>query len=115
MKRLNHHAVGILQGSEVLFSDFENGGEMWTGSGLRERRSSVQFSQSFRDAPVVHISLTMWDIERGANQRVDIHTEDVTADGFVIYFRTWGNTHVARIRADWLAIGATTFDEDFDP
>lgn len=114
MKKFNHFAIGILQGSELLFSDFEDGGEMWTGSGQRDHRHFVRFPQSFRDQPTVHIALTMWDIERGENHRVDLRAEDISAKGFTIVFSTWGGTHVARVRADWLAIGPTTFEEDFD-
>lgn len=87
---------------------------MWTGSGNREHRHYVRFRQSFRDNPSVHIGLTMWDIERGENQRVDLRVEDITATGFTIVFSTWGATHIARARADWLAIGPTSFEEDFD-
>ncbi|TKW68341.1 MAG: hypothetical protein DI616_03530 [Paracoccus denitrificans] len=111
---MNHYAVGILQGSEMLFSDFEAGGLMWTGSGQREHRVPVVFDQPFRDLPVVHIGLTMWDIERGENQRVDLRTETVSRTGFSIIFATWGNTHIARVRADWLAIGPVEYEEDFD-
>lgn len=114
MKRMNHFAVGVLQGSETLFSDFEDGGDMWTGSGPREYRRMVRFSQEFRDAPAVHVGLSMWDIEQGENQRVDLRTEQIGADGFTIIFATWGNTHIARVRADWLAIGPVDFIEDFD-
>lgn len=114
MRRFHHHNIGILQGSEMLFSDFEVGGQMWTGSGQREHRHQVVFPSPFQSAPVVHVGLSMWDIERGENQRVDLRAEEVTAKGVVIVFATWGNTHIARIRADWLAIGPVVNDEDFE-
>ncbi|MFD1795630.1 hypothetical protein FQV27_04370 [Paracoccus aurantiacus] len=114
MKRFSHLAVGILQGSEILFSDFEDGGEMWTGDGPRQHRYDVRFEEAFHGVPIVHIGLSMWDIDSNSNQRADIGTEDVTRDGFTIIFRTWGDTRVARVRADWLAIGPTRFDEDFE-
>ena len=31
MKRLSSGKIGIAQGSKVLFSDFADGGAMWTG------------------------------------------------------------------------------------
>jgi hypothetical protein len=31
MKRISAGRVGILQGSRVLFSDYADGGVMWTG------------------------------------------------------------------------------------
>ena len=42
MKRFGS-GIGILQGSRVLFSDFADGGMMWTGSGNRESRFLVAF------------------------------------------------------------------------
>lgn len=41
MKRLRSRLMGIEQGDTVLFSDFENDGEMWTGRGQRERRRRI--------------------------------------------------------------------------
>jgi hypothetical protein len=45
---------------------------------------------------------------------MDISADMVTAEGFVIVFRTWGDTRVARVRADWLAIGGCANDDDWD-
>ena len=58
MKRLRNHLIGIDQGDTVLFSDFEDGGDMWTGRGQRERRRRITFSESFRKSPMVHVSMT---------------------------------------------------------
>jgi len=38
----------------------------------------------------------------------------VTATGFEIVFRTWADTRIARIRADWIAIGPARDEEDWD-
>ena len=46
-------------------------------------------------------------------QLQDIVAEDVTAIGFTLVFRTWGDTRVARVRADWLAIGPADHVDDF--
>ncbi|MDO5643367.1 MAG: H-type lectin domain-containing protein [Paracoccus sp. (in: a-proteobacteria)] len=112
MWRLSHYSVGLLQGSEVLFSDFETDGEMWTGSGPRERRVTIRFPSAFRGRPLVHLGLSMWDIDCGENQRVDLRAEDVGPQGFTIVFATWGATRIARIRADWLAIGPALLEGD---
>ncbi|MCZ0961801.1 H-type lectin domain-containing protein [Paracoccus benzoatiresistens] len=113
MRRLSHHAVGVCQGSQLLFSAFEDQGVMWTGEGPRIMRQSVTFPEPFAAPPAVHVTIGMWDIEGRANQRADICAEQVTATGFEIVFRTWGDTKVARIRAEWLAIGAVRHDDDF--
>ncbi|NHF72662.1 H-type lectin domain-containing protein [Paracoccus xiamenensis] len=114
MKRFSHHAVGVQRGSETLFSAFEDGGPMWTSEGTREHRHPVSFRVAFETAPVVHLGLSMWDIDVGSNQRVDIAADEITPAGFTIVFRTWGDTRVARVRADWLAIGPTAFEEDWE-
>jgi hypothetical protein len=45
---------------------------------------------------------------------MDISADLVTAEGFEIVFRTWGDTRIARVRADWLAIGALPNDDDWE-
>jgi hypothetical protein len=113
MKRFLAHSLGIEQGSPVLFSDFADGGTMWTGSGPRESRHVVTFSEAFVGAPAVTVSISMWDMDRATNSRVDITSEEVTAEGFHLVFRTWGDTRVARIRADWTAIGSVRDADDW--
>lgn len=113
MKRIGT-GIGILQGSRVLFSDFADGGVMWTGSGNRESRFLVSFKPPFRETPAVTVGISMWDMDHKTNSRADISAENVTARGFHIVFRTWGDTRVARVRADWLAIGAVKDDDDWD-
>jgi H-type lectin domain len=111
MKRLNRNSIGIDQGEVVLFSDFEHDGVMWKGEGPRQARAYVLFSDSFVEPPVVRVSLSMWDMSNSANARADITYEDVTEKGFVILFRTWGDTRVARVRVNWQAIGTLQDDE----
>lgn len=114
MQRFTSHSVGVDHGSLVLFSDFQDGGAMWTGEGPRELRRVVEFAEPFRSVPVVQVSISMWDMDRRTNQRADISAEMVNPEGFVIVFRTWSDTRVARIRADWLAIGELSAEEDWN-
>lgn len=114
MKRLATNFIGIDRGSIILFSDFEDGGKMWTGHGPRDVRRPVLFSESFKSVPVVMVGISMWDLDQKSNQRSDISAENVTEVGFDIVFRTWGDTRVARIRADWTAIGEISDDDDWD-
>lgn len=113
MQRFNHTAIGVCQGKLQLFSAFEDNGPMWAGKGPRVERRQVRFPQSFLTPPVVHVSVSMWDIEGSSNQRADIASDHVTRDGFEVVFRTWDDTRVARIRADWMAIGAVQHEDDF--
>ncbi|NKX44247.1 H-type lectin domain-containing protein [Roseicyclus persicicus] len=114
MKRLSHHLIGAEQGSLVLFSDFEENGPMWTGDGPREARRPVRFSEPFRAAPLVQVGISMWDTGGDTNQRADLRAEDITPEGFSLVFRTWGDSRVARIRADWMALGELRAADDWD-
>ncbi len=114
MKRINSSAVGIQQGNRVLFSDFVDDGPMWTGQGNRDCRVEVRFDHDFTDVPMVHVSIGMWDMDHKHNIRADVSAENVTNTGFDIVFRTWHDTRIARVRADWLAIGATQSDDVWD-
>ena len=114
MKKLRTHLVGIDRGDINLFSDFQDGGEMWTGVGPRERRRRVTFSESFRKVPVVQTSVSLWDVDTESHMRADVSAEEVTCEAFDIVFRTWGDSRVARIRVNWLAIGELSDDDDWD-
>ena len=70
MKRLRNNLIGIAQGSEVMFEDFDTGGDMWTGTGPREAWHPVRFSDKYRAPPMVHVSLSMWDMDISTNHRV---------------------------------------------
>lgn len=87
---------------------------MWAGEGPREIRKQVDFSEPFRNTPAVHISLSMWDMDQKTNFRADISTDKITRSGFTIVFQTWSDTRVARVRADWLAIGELQDAEDWN-
>ena len=114
MKRLRNHHVGVDHGDVVLFSDFEHDGMMWTGEGPRQTRAHVEFTDSFRVPPVVHLSVSMWDISNEATARADLSAEDITEDGFAIMFKTWGDTKIARIRVAWMAVGELRHADDWE-
>ncbi|GFE65278.1 H-type lectin domain-containing protein [Litoreibacter roseus] len=114
MKRVNASQIGIVQGSRVLFSDFRDDGPMWAGTGPREHREAVTFDPPFHDAPSVQVSMSMWDTDSQTNHRMDISAENITSAGFDLIFKTWGDSRVARVRVDWLAIGALGHDEGWD-
>lgn len=113
MKKLRSHLVGVDQGNVTLFSDFDVDGEMWTGTGKRERRQRIGFSEPYTAAPSVFVSLSMWDVDAETNVRADVQAEDVTAEGFDMVFRTWGDTRVARVRIAWQAVGELPNADDW--
>lgn len=113
MQKFLKQAIGVDQGENVLFSDYEDGGDMWTGNGPRERRHALTFKEPFASPPVVHVALSMWDMDSATNARADISAENITETGFDMVFKTWGDSRVARARARWMAIGAVAHDDDW--
>lgn len=114
MKRFSAMRVGVERDSVVLFADFQSGGPMWTGQGLREVRAEVSFKEPFSGPPVVMAGLTLWDFDQGTNIRAELCTDRITAKGFVIVFKTWADTRIARARADWIAIGPVRDEDDWE-
>jgi len=114
MKRLRNHTIGVDSGDVVLFSDYEDGGDMWTGRGQRERRRHIKFSEKYKSEPTVQMSLSLWDVDAATTLRADIQAEAVTKAGFDMVFRTWGDTRVARVRIAWNAIGELSEDDVWD-
>lgn len=114
MKKFTSHTVGIDSDDVVLFSDFEDDGEMWTGRGQRERRRHVRFSEKYTAAPVVHLSPSLWDMDSKTIIRGEVVAESVTPSGFDIVFRTWGDTRIARIGISWMAIGSLPDPDAWD-
>lgn len=113
VKRFGHFAVGVANGDAEIFSAFEDGAPMWTGQGPRVEHSAVTFDHAFLEPPSVHVSVSMWDMACGANQRAEIRAVNITPGGFEIQFRTWGDTRVARISASWMAIGPVAYEDDW--
>jgi hypothetical protein len=114
MQRIDTHQLGVEQGSLLLFSDFQDGGAMWTGKGPRELRRVIDFDEPFARPPVITVGLSMLDMDQASNHRVDICAEMVTEKSFIIVFRTWGDTRVARVRADWMALGPVRHVDDWN-
>lgn len=84
---VRYQAIGTYQGDEMLFTDCADGGDMWTGTGPRERRKRVRFARAFKEVPVVPVGLSSWDMHGATYPRADVTYEDVTRDGFDIVFR----------------------------
>lgn len=114
MQIINSARVGIAQGSVDLFSDYQEGGDMWTGEGARSRSQWVAFDHPFAALPAVHVTLTLWDMDSAHNVRADLTAENVSVAGFDAVFRTWLDTRVARVRISWLAIGEMGHEDDWD-
>ncbi|WP_282028658.1 H-type lectin domain-containing protein [Paracoccus marcusii] len=113
MIRFATHEIGIARGAVTMVSDFDTQGPMWTETGDRSHRQRVEFGDRFVAPPVVHLGVGMWDLDSDRNQRGDLQVENVTLTGFDTLFRTWGDTRIARMRVEWMAIGAVPDEQDF--
>lgn len=80
-------------------------------------RIKVPFSKAFTAPPVIQVNLKLMDVRvapvdapSGYCVRADVFASaaDVTTTGFVVTFRTWDNTYVFELQANWLAIGNST-------
>jgi len=111
--QLRNPRTGIAQGDVEVFSEFESGGEMWTGTGERERRLRVEFDAPFADPPAVHLSVSLMDVDHATAYRAELVAHDITNSGFDVVFRTWSDSRIARVRAAWLAIGNMPFEDDW--
>ncbi len=114
MKRIKSYSVGIDQGDVSLFSDFQDDGAMWTGTGAREHRHAVNFSEQFRSPPNVHVSTSLLDIDNEAGIRAEVIADTISEGGFEIVFRTWADTRIARVRVAWFAIGELGDEDDWE-
>lgn len=114
MKKLQNHLIGVDQGDVALFADFEDGGLMWTGTGPREKRRTVQFSEPFRSIPAVHLTTSLLDADTHSAVRVELTAQNITPQGFDILCRTWLDTRIARMRVSWMAIGSLSHEDDWD-
>jgi len=65
----------------------------------------VNFTQPFTTAPSVHVGIVGIDLYCGANQRLKVFAQNITAQGFDLMFYTWADTLVWAVEASWLAIG----------
>jgi hypothetical protein len=114
MQKFQNHLIGVDRGSRLMFSDFEEGGVMWTGSGPREVRLRQAFSEKFKTQPVVWASISMIDVDHETNQRFDLSVGDIDLEGFDLVFRTWDDTRIARARVDWGAMGEVRAEDEWD-
>lgn len=97
----------------MMFTDYLSGGPMWTGEGLREVRHPVSFDPPFVSPPVVMVAISLWDSDRHTNLRADLSADKISATGFELVFRTWSDSRLARLRADWTAFGPIRDEEDW--
>lgn len=68
-------------------------------------RGRVEFERSFAAFPVVQIGVTGFDVDNGANARLNVAVVGVDVQGFDVELRTWWDSRLWSVDLSWLAIG----------
>jgi len=97
--------VQVVTAAGEIFNHVDDNGPMWSGEGDREVRLKLRFTASFQRPPHITLGISGMDSSCGQNLRFSLATEAVTPEGFVIVFKTWGDTKIARASVNWSAIG----------
>lgn len=111
---LRSQRTGVAQGDVEVFSEFDSGGSMWTGTGVRERRMPIRFERPFNAVPAIQVTASLMDMHHETAHRSELVADRITPEGFEVVFRTWSDSRVARVRAAWMAIGDLPFEDDWD-
>lgn len=75
-------------------------------NGIRVFRFAFGFSAPFEAPPVVHLSLTGFDIDQRDTSRLKVTATAITETGCTAEIETWGGTRVYAIAFSWPALGA---------
>ena len=98
-----------------MFSDFDKTGEIWVGTGPRERHKRVTSKEKFVCPPSVTLNISLWDVHNETNFRMKLQAIDITESGFTASFETWDDTQIARMHVTWQESGdAIDPDEIWD-
>jgi hypothetical protein len=74
--------------------------------GDRFFRARVVFSRPFRNAPLVHLGVSGFDISNQDAARLRASAMNITPEGFEVVLTTWFDTRLWWVDVNWLAIGA---------
>ncbi|MBY6113308.1 H-type lectin domain-containing protein [Mameliella alba] len=104
-QRISH--LQVVAGRGELFNHVDENLPMWSGIGDRSLTKEIVFDFPFFRMPMITIGLIGIDSAHDQNLRFILEAQRVSEGGFLIVFRTWGDTHIARASVSWQAIGLT--------
>jgi len=67
---------------------------------------TVYFAAPFDAPPIVHLSLTGFDLDQRDSNRLNLRATQITTTSFVAEISTWRETRVYSVAFSWLALGA---------
>lgn len=94
----------IITCSGELFNHVDEDLPMWSSEGDRTVTTRIQFYRMFRYPPTITLGVTGLDSSHDQNLRFGLNAIDVTVSGFIIEFKTWSDTHIARASVTWQAV-----------
>jgi hypothetical protein len=65
----------------------------------------VLFPEPFNTVPLVHASITGFDIDNRDTARISVAVNNVTTTGFHLAVTTWRGTRVYSVEVSWLVLG----------
>ncbi|MBV0914229.1 H-type lectin domain-containing protein [Anianabacter salinae] len=95
----------VLYAIDEMFNHVDEKGPMWSKNGDRSVVLYFEFSHHFGQPPLVSLGVCGLDSDKSANLRFSLRANDITVDGFVAEFLTWGDTRIARASIYWQALG----------
>lgn len=94
-----------LQSGTVNNGYSETAWKLDEGSGERVFTRAVTFESKFANPPKVVIGLSGLDVNATKNNRVVVTAKNITDSGFQVEYKTWSDTILYGVWADWLAYG----------
>ncbi|MBV8384617.1 MAG: hypothetical protein JOZ63_18685, partial [Planctomycetaceae bacterium] len=74
------------------------------GMGEREYVKHVTFTRRFDTPPQVVVGSSLLDVDQSKNTRVEVTARNATPEGFDLVLRTWSDSIVNNLGANWLAL-----------
>ncbi len=87
----------------VEFFAYNEYKHMMNSRGERSITKHIEFDVKFKKTPKVIASISLLDIKRGTNLRVNVYAEHINASGFDLRIATWDDTKLYRLRGSWIS------------
>lgn len=97
-----------VQGGELTNASYSVTPDTWTllsGTGERKFTTHVDFKEPYKQPPVVVLSISGMDVLNSANNRLVVAPKNVTANGFDVEYKTWGDSQIWSVFLNWTAFG----------
>ncbi|HBE16224.1 MAG TPA: hypothetical protein DEG17_16560 [Cyanobacteria bacterium UBA11149] len=97
-----------VQGGEITSTSNSVIPNQWTllsGTGERKFTTHVDFKEPYKQPPVVVVSISGMDVRTSANNRLVVTSKNVTASGFDVECKTWGDSQIWSVFLNWTAFG----------